>query len=113
MTTTQAQESLVSTMKAYGIEAEDALDGIASKVNIIGNNFAANNSDLAEILQRSVSAMKNAGNTLDETLGLAVGGQEIVQNATKVGKYVPKHIVIYGDHNDSRSGLYRLKARSS
>lgn len=31
-----ATETIVSTIKAYGIEAEDALDGVASKINIIG-----------------------------------------------------------------------------
>ena len=36
MTDEQAETALISTMKAYGIEAEDMLDGIASKVNIVG-----------------------------------------------------------------------------
>jgi hypothetical protein len=32
----QATDGLVSAMKAFGIEANDALDGIASKINSIG-----------------------------------------------------------------------------
>lgn len=35
-----ATETIVSTIKAYGIEAEDALDGVASKINIIGKLIA-------------------------------------------------------------------------
>lgn len=36
MTTDEAQEGLISVIKAYGIEAEDALDEVASKVNLVG-----------------------------------------------------------------------------
>lgn len=32
----KAQDGLVSAMKAFNIEANDALDGIASKINAIG-----------------------------------------------------------------------------
>lgn len=32
----QSTEGMISTIKAYSIEAEDALDGVASKVNLVG-----------------------------------------------------------------------------
>ena len=32
----ESTNSLVSTMKAFGIEANDTLDGIMSKVNVVG-----------------------------------------------------------------------------
>lgn len=32
----QSTEGMISAIKAYGIEAEDALDGVASKVNLVG-----------------------------------------------------------------------------
>lgn len=35
-----ATDGLVSMMKAFDIEANDVLDGIMSKVNIIGKDFA-------------------------------------------------------------------------
>lgn len=40
MSMSDATETIVSTIKAYGIEAEDALDGVASKINIIGKLIA-------------------------------------------------------------------------
>lgn len=99
MTNDLATQTLVSTMKAFskeGINSENILDEVASKINAVGNNFAANNADIANILTRSSSAMAAANNTLSETIALGTGAQEIVQNADTVGKYVPKHIVIYG-----------------
>lgn len=35
----QATDGLVSAMKAFNIEADEALDGIASKINAIGKNL--------------------------------------------------------------------------
>ena len=66
----KATDGLVSAMKAFNIEADDALDGIASKINAIGNSQAVSNEDIIEFLTRSSSAMKEANNTLDETIAL-------------------------------------------
>lgn len=88
MTNDLATETLVSTMKAFaneGINSENILDEVASKINAVGNNFAANNADIANILTRSSSAMAAANNTLSETIALGTGAQEIVQNADTVG----------------------------
>lgn len=65
-----ATNGLVSAMKAFDIEAEDALDGIASKINEIGNTQAVSNGDIVNVLTRSSSAMKEANNTLEETIAL-------------------------------------------
>ena len=35
-----ATDGLVSMMKAFDVEANDVLDGIMSKVNIVGKHFA-------------------------------------------------------------------------
>lgn len=66
----KATDGLVSAMKAFKIEADDALDGIVSKINAIGNSQAVSNEDIIEFLTRSSSAMKEANNTLDETIAL-------------------------------------------
>ena len=70
MDTEQAQNGLVSIMKAFGIDPENVLDGILSKVNIIGNTAATSNGEIVEMLQKSSSAMKEANNTLEETIAL-------------------------------------------
>ena len=66
----KATDGLVSAMKAFNIEADDALDGIASKINAIGNTQAVSNENIIDFLTRSSSAMKEANNTLDETIAL-------------------------------------------
>lgn len=80
-----ATDGLVSAMKAFDIEANDALDGIASKINIIGNTQAVSNSDIVNFLTRSSSAMKEANNTLEETIALGTAATEITRDADGVG----------------------------
>lgn len=75
-----ATSGLVSIMKAYDIDVDDVLDGIMSKVNIIGNNFALSNADIVAMLQDSVSAMAEGNNTLEETIALETAAFEIVQD---------------------------------
>lgn len=70
MNTEQAQNGLVSIMKAFDIDPENVLDGILSKVNIIGNTAATSNGEIVEMLQKSSSAMKEANNTLEQTIAL-------------------------------------------
>lgn len=77
--------SLVATMKAFGIEADDVLDGIMSKVNIVGNNFALSNLDVMTALKNSSASMAAANNTFEETVALITAGQEIAQDSSKVG----------------------------
>lgn len=85
MTVEESTQGLVSTMKAFKIEADDVLDGIMSKVNKVGNSFALSNNDIMTALENSSSAMSAANNTLDETIALITAGTEIVQDASKVG----------------------------
>lgn len=81
----EATDGLVSVMKAFDIEAKDALDGIASKINIIGNTQAVSNKDIVEFLRRSSSAMKEANNALEDTIALGTAATEITRDATSVG----------------------------
>ena len=80
-----ATDGLVSAMKAFDIEAEDALDGIASKINAIGNTQAVDNQDIVNVLTRSSAAMKEANNTLEETIALGTAATEITRDAEAVG----------------------------
>lgn len=86
MTVDKSTESLVSTMKAFGISADEVLDGVMSKVNAVGNGFALTNEDIMDALKNSSSAMAVANNSLDETIALITAGTEIVQDASKVGE---------------------------
>lgn len=74
-----ATETLISTMKAYKIDAKNVRNEISSKINEIGNNFAIDNNGISEILKRSSAAMAAANNTLDENIALGVAGRLIAR----------------------------------
>lgn len=49
------------------------------------NNYAISTSEAATALQASASALKTAGNDMDEALALITAGNAVVQDANKVG----------------------------
>lgn len=79
-----ASESIISTMKAFGIEADDAI-GIVDRFNEVGNNFAISSTGIGEAMQRSASALYEAGNTIDESIGLITASNSVIQNPEQVG----------------------------
>lgn len=80
-----ASNTLISTMKAFNIDADQANNTI-SKYNQVANNFAIDTEGLAEGVSRSGSALKAAGNTLDQSLAMMVAGNDAVQNPQTVGR---------------------------
>lgn len=80
----EASESIISTMQAFGVEVEDVMS-IVDRFNAIGNNYAISSQGVGEVLLRSASAMKSAGNTIDETIALAAAANTIIQNPDSVG----------------------------
>lgn len=84
----QATTGLLSTMKAYGIEVEDVLDGIMSKINIVGNTAGTSNVEILTGLSKSAAAMAAMNSSLDENIALFTAAQEIVQNDSQVGNAI-------------------------
>ncbi|MFQ9059748.1 MAG: phage tail tape measure protein [[Eubacterium] siraeum] len=80
MTSEEATNGLVSVMKAYKMDVDDVKDGIMSPINIVGNKFALDNTNIVNMLQDSVSAMAEANNTLEETIALETAAFEITQD---------------------------------
>lgn len=83
----QASQSIISTMQAFGIEADHVLM-IVDKFNAVGNQFAISSTGIGEALLNSAAAMAAAGNTLDESIALITAANEIIQNPERVGKIV-------------------------
>lgn len=81
----QSTTGLVSVIKAYGIDVEDVLDGVMSKINIIGNTAATSNAEIITGLQNSASAMAAMNSSLEENIALFTAAQEITQDDSKVG----------------------------
>lgn len=80
----EASDSIISTMHGFGIEAGNAMT-IVDKFNEVGNNFAISSSGIGQALLRSASAMAEAGNTIDESIGLITAANSVVQNPETVG----------------------------
>lgn len=72
-----ATQSIVSTMAAFDIDADDALS-IVDKFNEVGNNYSISSGGIGEALQRSASSMAAANNTLDETIALITAANTVV-----------------------------------
>lgn len=79
ISTADAGEFLISVMKAFDIEAANAMD-ILDKTNSVANNFAVSNTDLSEALQSGGASLATYGNDLAETIALITAGTEIMQN---------------------------------
>ena len=88
MSIERASTALISTIKAFGIDVDaqgENVRRVIDMINEVGNKFAISQEGIADILQRSSSAMVEAGNTIEQTIALGTGAQEIVQSAQKVG----------------------------
>lgn len=82
-TVEESTESIISTMKAFGIESSDTM-GIIDRFNEVGNNFAITSAGIGEALQRSASALYEAGNTIDESIGLVTAANSVVEFVPRI-----------------------------
>ena len=103
----KATDGLVSIMKAFDIgndNPDEVLDGIMSKINIIGNTAATSNDEIVTMLSKSSSAMREANNTLEETIALETAAVEITRDDDSVGtafKTVAMRIRGYDEETES------------
>lgn len=79
----EASEFMIAQMKAFNIEANNATH-IIDAVNEVSNKFAVSSADIANNIGNSSAVMANAGNSLEQTIGLLAAGTEITRSASKV-----------------------------
>lgn len=70
----ESADFIISQMKAFNIEAEDA-EHIIDAINEVSNNFAVSSTDLATNIGKASAALAVGGNTYEEVLGLKKLGQ--------------------------------------
>lgn len=80
-----ATADLVSTMKAFNLTADDSID-IVNKLNEVGNDYAIDSAGLGEALKRSSAALAQGGNDLNESIGLIVGANAVLQDPETAGQ---------------------------
>lgn len=79
-----ASESIISTLKAFNLEAGKAMN-VVDVFNAIGNTEATSSAGIGEALKRSASSLSVAGANVNEAAALAAAMNTTVQNSEKVG----------------------------
>lgn len=95
-----AASFIIAQLKAFNLEAEDTTktlenaQHVIDSVNEVSNKFAVSSADIANNLGTASAVMANAGNSLEELIGLMAAGTEITRNAGKVanGKRIKPYI---------------------
>ena len=80
-----AMNNIVSTMKAFNIQAEDTVQ-IVDKLDQVGNRFAVDSAQIGEGLRVSSASMATAGNSLSQTIAMITAGTEITRDANEMGQ---------------------------
>ena len=84
LSATEATTGLVASLKAFNLEAADAMS-VVSKLNEIGNNYAVSSAQLGEIVEKSASSIALGGDSIDQLLAMGAAMNEVVQDASVVG----------------------------
>ena len=80
----QANEYLISTLRGFSLEANDAMD-IIDSINEVANNEPISSAGIGEALQRSAAAFNVANTSLQESIALVTSTNSVLQSPEKVG----------------------------
>lgn len=72
----EASAVLISQMKAFGYEADNAIH-ILDSINKVSAEFAVSSGDIGRGLTQAGAALQTYGNTFDEVVGMVTGATEI------------------------------------
>ncbi len=79
-----ANESLISTLQGFKLEADQA-EHIVDVFNEVSNNEAISSSGIGEALQNSAAAFNAANTSLEESVALVSATNSVLQDPDKVG----------------------------
>lgn len=80
----QANESLISTLKGFQLEADQA-EHIVDVFNEVSNNEAISSAGIGEALQRSAASFNAASTSLEKSVSLVTATNSVLQDPEKVG----------------------------
>ncbi len=80
-----AANFIISQMKAFNLEAQDA-EHIIDSLNNVSNNTAVSSADLATNIGKASAALAVGGNTYEDVLSLMTAGVEITRSGAKVSR---------------------------
>lgn len=109
MSTDEAQEGLVSIIKAWGLNVDEVEREVMDNINHLGNRFAESNIDLVNGMKRSAAALAATGTTYQDAFALFTGAQEVVQNAEVTGRALRSiSMRMHGYSESSEDGLMEV-----
>lgn len=79
-----ALKPLQGELKKTG-EAYSSLTKFADLANYAGNNFSLTSADVGDALSRSASILNSLGTSMEDSVALIIGIEEIVKNSQKTG----------------------------
>ena len=79
----EASSSMISVLRGFNISDADALK-VLDKINEVSNNSPIAFEDITDGLRRVSGTMRQAGNSIDETIGMLVGGFSQLRNIEMV-----------------------------
>mgnify|MGYP000950377873 FL=1 len=79
-----ANESLISTLKGFKLEADQA-EHIVDVFNEVSNNEAISSGGIGDALQRSAASFNAANTSLEQSVALVTATNSVLQDPEKVG----------------------------
>lgn len=85
-----ASKALITIQKGFDFDLSNMEDmvHIMDATNEVGNNFSSTTEDIAKGLRQMGNASYEAGNSLEQSIGLFVAGNASIQDADKVGNAI-------------------------
>lgn len=80
-----ADESLISTLKGFKLEADQA-EHIVDVFNEVSNNESISSGGIGDALQRSAASFNAANTSLEKSVALVTATNSVLQDPEKVGK---------------------------
>jgi TP901 family phage tail tape measure protein len=88
VTVQDSSKVLISTMKGFGVEIDAQAQNVRRVVdmfNEVGNNYAISSAGIGEALQRSAATLHQAGNSIEQSIGMITAANAVVQDPEQVG----------------------------
>lgn len=84
----EANESMVSSLKGFGVANEEVVNESVRYLDIfneVGNRFAVSSAGIGEALKRSSAALYEAGNDVEQSVAMITAANAVIQDEKKVG----------------------------
>lgn len=79
-----ANQSLISTLQGFQLQADDAMS-VIDKFNEVANNYAIDSAGIGDALQRSAAAFNAANTDLSQSIAIVTTANTVAQDPEKIG----------------------------